>query len=124
LAAGKEHGLRVVDVSGAEVGAILEAARGCGRYPRLRFVLVADHVDFPVRPALAADLMAGLSDVGAAGWPSNVLLYMAATASSTVGLDPVVARFGIKLFTKDLTEDQFGATLQELASRKEPETGQ
>ncbi|KAJ9510215.1 hypothetical protein QJQ45_015694 [Haematococcus lacustris] len=124
LRAGKEHGLRVVDVSGAEVGAILEAARGCGRYPRLRFVLVADHVDFPVRPTLAADLMAGLSDVGAAGWPSNVLLYMAATASSTVGLDPVVARFGIKLFTKDLTEDQFGTTLQELASRKEPETGQ
>ncbi len=63
-----------MDLSGAELGNILEAARGCSRYPRLRFVLVADHVDFPLRGAAAADLMSGLTGSGPSGWPANTLL--------------------------------------------------
>ncbi len=63
-----------MDVTGAELGNILEVARGCGRYPRLRFVLVADHVDFPVRGAAAAELCSGLSGSGPSGWPANTLL--------------------------------------------------
>ena len=54
--------MRLVYLSGADGSTILEAARGCGRYPRLRFILVADHVDMPLRGAGAADLMAGLSN--------------------------------------------------------------
>jgi len=115
LAAGRERGLRVVDV-GADAGAILEAARGCGRYPRLRFVVVADHVDMPLRGSTAADIMAGLSSTGASGWPSNTLLYLGASASSSVSLDPVVARFGLKLFMpKALDHAQFAQALKELA---------
>jgi hypothetical protein len=34
LAEGRERGLRLVDVPGGEVGGLLEAARGAGRYPR------------------------------------------------------------------------------------------
>mgnify|MGYP001807795005 CR=1 FL=1 len=74
---GKDRGLRLVDVSGAELSNILEVARGCGRYPRLRFVLVADHVDFPVRGAAAAELCSGLSGSGPSGWPANTLLVSA-----------------------------------------------
>lgn len=101
---------------GADVGSILEAARGCGRYPRARFILVADHVDLPVRGAAAADLLAGLSGTGASGWPSNTLLYLGATATSTVNVDPLVSRFGLKLLTKHLSEGEFAATLKELAA--------
>lgn len=129
------------------------------RYPRIRFVLVADHVDLPLRGPSVAELMAGLSSggwvvehtthtmmhrsdhlvelnaasmcvvfphmtsamffsmaVGASGWPSNTLLYLGASANSSVSLDPVVSRFGVKLFTPtSLSKDQFAQTLQELA---------
>ncbi|GLC51367.1 hypothetical protein PLESTB_000494700 [Pleodorina starrii] len=115
LESGRERGLRLVDVGGAEVGNILEAARGCGRYPRLRFVLVADHVDFPLRGSAAADLMSGLAGGGPSGWPGNTLLYMGANSSSTLSYDPVVSRFGLILTTKELSEEDFGATLRSVA---------
>ncbi|KAG2443031.1 hypothetical protein HYH02_009446 [Chlamydomonas schloesseri] len=115
LAAGKERGLRLVDVSGAELGNILEVARGCGRYPRLRFVLVADHVDFPLRGAAAAELCSGLSGSGPSGWPSNTLLYMGASASSALSYDAVVNRFGLILTTKDLDAEGFATTLRQVA---------
>ncbi len=50
-----------MDVGAADGGTILEAARGCGRYPRVRFVIVADPLELPLRGASAAELMAGLS---------------------------------------------------------------
>ncbi|KXZ56696.1 hypothetical protein GPECTOR_1g627 [Gonium pectorale] len=117
LAAGRDKGLRLVDVGSAELGALLEAARGCGRYPRLRFVLVADHVDFPLRGAAAADLCSGLAGAGAgpSGWPENTLLYMGVSSGSTLNYDPVVSRFGLILTTKELSEEQFGATLRQVA---------
>eukprot|EP00983_Pelagomonas_calceolata_P068941 1150146-Pelagomonas_calceolata.AAC.2 len=34
------------------------------RYPRIRFILVADHMDFPLRSDIATDIMAGLSGGG------------------------------------------------------------
>lgn len=105
-----------MDVSGAEVGNLLEVARGCGRYPRLRFVLAADHVDFPLRGGLASDLMSGLSGLGPSGWPSNTLLYMAATPASSVSYDSVVSRFGLILSTAEMSEAQFASTLHEVAS--------
>ncbi len=43
--------MRLVDLTGAELGNVLEAARGCGRYPRLRFILVADHGAAMIRGA-------------------------------------------------------------------------
>lgn len=84
---GRDKGLRLVDVSGAELSSLLEAARGCGRYPRLRFVLVADHVELPLGRggALAADLMAGLAGAGPSGWPSNTLLVGSVSCGGAVG---------------------------------------
>lgn len=100
-----------------EQGALLEAARGAGRYPRIRFILVADNMEFPVRGGLASDLMAGLNGgSGPSGWPSNALLYVGATPSSTISYDPVVSRFGLVLTTGGLSEEQFGTTLSELAA--------
>ncbi|KAF6251040.1 hypothetical protein COO60DRAFT_1275392 [Scenedesmus sp. NREL 46B-D3] len=93
LLAGKEAGLRIVEVPPAELPNVLDIARGCARYPRVHFVLVADHVELPLKGQLAADLMAGLGGGGASGWPSNTLLYLGASAGSTVSRsDPVVAR--------------------------------
>jgi len=98
LAIGRERGLRIVDVNGSDPGAILEAARGCGRYPRIRFILVADHMDFPLRSDIATDIMAGLSGVGSSGWPSNTLLYMGVNSNATVSsTDPVISRFGLPI---------------------------
>ncbi|KAF5830680.1 hypothetical protein DUNSADRAFT_14195 [Dunaliella salina] len=98
LRAGRERGLRIVDVNGSDSGAILEAARGCGRYPRIRFILVADHMDFPVRSDIAMDLMAGLSGVGSSGWPSNTLLYMGVNSNATISsTDPLISRFGLPI---------------------------
>ncbi|GIL72705.1 hypothetical protein Vretimale_4412 [Volvox reticuliferus] len=113
LAAGQDKGLRLVDVGSAEVGNILEAARGCGRYPRLRFILVADHVDLPMRGA--ADLMSGLAGSGPSGWPSNTLLYMGASSTSAISYDPVVSRFGLILTTTELSEQDFSDTLRRVA---------
>jgi hypothetical protein len=91
--AGKEAGLRIVEVPPSELPNILDIARGCARYPRVHFILVADHVELPLKAQIAADLMSGLGASGASGWPSNTLLYIGASASSTVSRsDPVVAR--------------------------------
>ncbi len=57
--AGREKGVRVVDVP--DVASALEAARGCGRYPRVRFVLCIDNAELPLRGSAAGDLLAGLS---------------------------------------------------------------
>lgn len=109
--------MRVVEVPANEQGALLEAARGAGRYPRIRFILVADNMEFPLRGGLAADLMAGLTGgSGPSGWPSNALLYVGASPSSTISYDPVVSRFGLVLTTGELSEAQFGETLAELAA--------
>ncbi|KAG2499306.1 hypothetical protein HYH03_002884 [Edaphochlamys debaryana] len=116
LAAGRDKGLRLVDVGSEGPAAVLEAARGCGRYPRLRFVIVADHVDCPVRGAAAADLSAGLGRCGPSGWPENTLLYMAASSSSTLSYDAVTSKFGLILTTKELTEEQYGETLRKIAA--------
>jgi hypothetical protein len=56
------------------VGNLLEAARGCARYPRLRFILVADHLDLPLRAGAGlTDLLAGLGAAGRGFWESKVL---------------------------------------------------
>lgn len=74
-------------------------------------------MEFPVRGSLASDLMAGINgSSGPSGWPSNALLYVGATPSSTISYDPVVSRFGLVLTTGGLSEEQFGATLAELAT--------
>lgn len=100
LAAGRELGVRVVEVSAGEASNLLDIARGCARYPRVRFVLVLDNLDLPVRGALAADLKWGLARTGASGWPSNTLLYCAVSAESTVRPDdPLVALFGRRIVT-------------------------
>eukprot|EP00878_Enallax_costatus_P017062 GHUV01017914.1.p1 GENE.GHUV01017914.1~~GHUV01017914.1.p1 ORF type:complete len:556 (+),score=170.71 GHUV01017914.1:1048-2715(+) len=96
LLAGKDLGLRVVEIPGSEISNILDIARGCARYPRVRFILVADHVDLPVRGSAATDLMTGLSAAGGSGWPVNTLLYLGASAASAVGRsDPIVDRCGL-----------------------------
>eukprot|EP00798_Chlamydomonas_sp_ICE-L_P007960 gene7960-1176_t len=120
LAAGKASGVRLVDVSSMELSSILEVARGAGRYPRVRFILVADNASLPVRnPTLVADLMAGLSGSGGSGWPSNCLLYMAASPDSTVSVsDPVVARFGMLLTTGFMSEAEFQSTLETLSDEQ------
>ncbi|KAG1659329.1 hypothetical protein FOA52_010377 [Chlamydomonas sp. UWO 241] len=121
LLAGKDAGVRVVEVSSTEQHALLEVARGAGRYPRIRFIIVADNVDMPLRGNMAADLMAGLSNgSGPAGWPSNVLLYIGVTPTSTLSFDPVVSRFGTVVTTSDLSEEQFATTLTELAGGELP----
>jgi hypothetical protein len=58
--------VRLVEVPGAEVGSLLEAARGCARYPRCHFILVADHVELPLARSSGglADLLAGLGGAG------------------------------------------------------------
>ncbi|GFR41273.1 hypothetical protein Agub_g1948, partial [Astrephomene gubernaculifera] len=115
----RERGLRLVDVSGCDAASLLEAARGCGRYPRLRFILVADHLELPLRGAGVGELLGGLAGGGgAAGWPSNTLLYMGVSSSSTVSYDALVSRFGLVLTTAELTEAGFGATLRELAGEE------
>lgn len=117
LAAGAERGVRLVEVPPSELPNILDIARGCARYPRVRFILVADHVDFPLPRSAAADLCSGLSGgSGPSGWPDNTLLYMAASASSTItASDGVVGRFGLPLGTGNLTAEEFVAAVKELA---------
>lgn len=61
FASAADKGLRVVEVSAAEVPNLMDVARGCGRYPRLRFLIVADHVDLPFKGQVATDLMTGLA---------------------------------------------------------------
>lgn len=85
---------------------MVEIARGCGRYPRLRFIIVADHIDFPIRGNVSADLATGLSGGGGAGWPENTLLYVGASANATIGYnDPIVSRFGLVLPVTPLVGD-------------------
>ncbi len=105
----------MVEVPSGEQGALLDIARGAGRYPRIRFIIVADNMDLPLRGALASELMAGLTgSTGPAGWPSNALLYVGASPASTITFDSVVSRFGIVLTTGDLTEAEFSQTLAEM----------
>lgn len=118
LAAGRDRGLRLVDVGAAELPNLLDVARGCGRYPRLRFVLAVDHVDLPLRGGLANDLLGGLSGAGPSGWPANTLLYMAASPSSAVSYDALVARFGLVLTTQELAEADFAGVLREAAAQQ------
>lgn len=113
---GKDKGVRIVEVPSNEQSSILEVARGAGRYPRIRFILVADNVDMPLRGGMAADLMAGLTGgSGASGWPDNILLYVGVTPTSTLSFDPVVSRFGEIITTGDLSEQDFEATLTEVS---------
>lgn len=120
LLAGKELGLRVVEVPASEIGNVLDIARGCARYPRVRFILVADHVELPLRGSAATDLMSGLSAAGGSGWPSNTLLYLGASAASTVSRsDPFVARCGLVVPVTGI-EDEAGylAAIKEFLAAK------
>lgn len=114
LLAGKDLGLRVVEVPASEVSNILDIARGCARYPRVRFILVADHVDLPLRGSAGTDLMSGLSAAGGSGWPANTLLYLGASASSAVGRsDPIVSRCSLVVPVNGLQDE--AAYLQAVA---------
>ncbi|WIA40947.1 hypothetical protein OEZ86_004601 [Tetradesmus obliquus] len=121
LLAGKEAGLRIVEVPPSELPNILDIARGCARYPRVHFILVADHVDSPLKGQLAADLMSGLGSSGASGWPSNTLLYVGASASSTVSRsDPVVARCPLVVPLQGLQDEEaFLQAVEELLAAKQ-----
>ncbi|KAI8474492.1 MAG: hypothetical protein J3K34DRAFT_518218 [Monoraphidium minutum] len=125
LAAAKKQGIRLVDVPSSELPNILDIARGCARYPRVRFILVADHVDLPLRASqyprvrfiLVADhdLSAGMAGAGGSGWPANTLLYLGASSGSTVSpTDPVVQRAGVLVVTEELTEQGFREALGQL----------
>jgi len=117
LQAAAARGVRVVELSTGEWPAVMDAARGCGRYPRVRFILVADHLELPARGAPAADLLSGLSGGGGGGWPDNTLLYVGASSTSTVNpSDPLVARFGLVVAAPALGGDEgFATALAELA---------
>ena len=81
----------------------------------MRFILVADHVDLPLRGGLLQDLASGLGGAGGSGWPANTLLYIGASASSTVSpSDPVVARAGVLVVTEELDEAGFKSALGQL----------
>ncbi|GBF92461.1 hypothetical protein Rsub_04565 [Raphidocelis subcapitata] len=115
LAAAKQQGIRLVEVTSSEFGAILDIARGCARYPRVRFILVADHLELPLRGSLLQDVCSGLSGAGGSGWPSNTLLYVGASPGSTVTpSDPLVQRAGLLLLTEPLDEEGFREALGEL----------
>lgn len=93
LMAGREAGLRIVEVPASEVGNLVDIARGCARYPRVHFILVVDHLELPLRGAGATDLMGALAAAGGSGWPSNTLLYVGVSAASAVSRsDPLVSR--------------------------------
>jgi hypothetical protein len=54
------------------------------------------------------DVCSGLSGAGGSGWPSNTLLYVGASPSSTVTpSDPLVQRAGLLLVTEELEEAGF-----------------
>lgn len=54
-----------MEVPPSEASNLLAIAQGCGRYPRVRFILVLDHVDLPLgKGALLNDLLAGLGNTG------------------------------------------------------------
>jgi hypothetical protein len=110
-----------VEVPPSELPNILDIARGCARYPRVHFILVADHVELPIKGQLAADLMSGLGGSGASGWPSNTLLYIGASASSTVSRsDPVVARCPLVVPLQGLQdEDAFLQAVEEMMAAKQ-----
>lgn len=114
--AGRDKGLRIVDVPTSELNNLVDIARGCARYPRLRFIIVADHVDFPLRGSLAADLSGALTAGGPSGWPSNAILYVGVSATSTLSMDSVVSRFGSFITTEALDEGGFKRAVSELAA--------
>jgi hypothetical protein len=62
--AGREAGLRIVEVPASEVSNLVDIARGCARYPRVHFILVVDHLELPLRGAGATDLMGALAAAG------------------------------------------------------------
>jgi len=70
---GREAGLRLVEVPASEVNNILDIARGCARYPRVRFILVADHLELPLRGTAAADISSALSGSGMSMMLINIL---------------------------------------------------
>lgn len=121
LQCGKEKGLRLVEVSSSEWPNVLEVARGCARYPRLRFIIVADHVDVPPRGNVAVDLLNGLGGTGGSGWPDNTLLYVGASSNSTIGYgDALVSRFGLVLpLTPSEGDAAFRDTLKEMVGGAE-----
>lgn len=107
LLAGRDCGLRIVEVPPSELPNILDIARGCARYPRVHFVLVADHVELPLRGSVAQDLMSGLGGCGGSGWPSNTLLYLGVSSESTVSRsDSVVARCPLVVPVQGLPDEQ------------------
>lgn len=61
---GREAGVRVVEVPSSEVANLVDIARGCGRYPRVHFILVVDHLELPYRGAAAPDLLGALAAAG------------------------------------------------------------
>lgn len=79
-------------------------------------MLVADHLDWPLRGAVANDLLSGLSGSGPSGWPSNTILYAGASASNGVNYDSLTSRFGLIVRTSDLTPEVFGSTVRIIAS--------
>jgi predicted AAA+ superfamily ATPase len=120
----KSGGVRVVDVGPAELSNLLEAARGCGRYPRVRFVLLADDVSLPLPGSpWASELFSALAAAGgapatrgsASWWPANVTLHVAASASSAVGWgDPLAQRCGDVVLLPSVGEEGFLAAVKEL----------
>lgn len=123
----RRGGVRIVDVGPVELPNLLEAARGCGRYPRVRFALLADDVPLPLAggggAAWASELLAALAAAGgapAAGgsaswWPANVTLHLAASASSAVGWgDPLAQRCGDVVILPAAGEEGFLAAANEL----------
>ena len=116
-----------MEVPAAEQSAILEVARGAARYPRIRFIIVVDNVEFPLRGSsgLATDMMAGLTGgSGPSGWPPNAILYVGATPSSTINFDRIVSRFGLVLATSPLNDEEFQQTLKELIGGEDLLDGQ
>ncbi len=83
---------------------------------------MSTQVELPVAKSsgLAADLMAGLAGgSGPSGWPSNVLLYLGASPSSTVSFsDNLVSRFGMVVSTGVLGEKEFLSTVEAMASHQ------
>jgi hypothetical protein len=114
-----------VEVPPSELPNILDIARGCARYPRVHFILIADHVELPLKGQTAADLMSGLGGSGASGWPSNTLLYLGASASSTVSRsDPVVSRCPLVVPLQGLQDEgAFLQAIEEMMAAKQQQDG-
>eukprot|EP00879_Flechtneria_rotunda_P022214 GHRR01023438.1.p1 GENE.GHRR01023438.1~~GHRR01023438.1.p1 ORF type:complete len:493 (+),score=139.30 GHRR01023438.1:778-2256(+) len=64
LLAGRDAGVRLVQIPNSELPNTVDIAKGCARYPRVRFILVADNVELPLRGPASAELVAGLEGSG------------------------------------------------------------